>query len=166
VPERQSNNKRQLPIYQYDRDFRESQIIAPKQTPTVRGPPPSHLSTQSSGLYKEKCGWGIKPWELGVSGRRDPETLKTRNYGPSRSRIGEYLRRYNRDAWSHCGTSVWSAIGSSTAAEWAEGSGGSTLEMSPLGSLANWAQGYLPQVPLGLLGTGYREHLQVTRRGQ
>jgi hypothetical protein len=34
VPERQSNNKRQLPIYQYDRDFREAQIIAPKQTPT------------------------------------------------------------------------------------------------------------------------------------
>jgi len=46
---------------------------------------------------------------------------------------------------SATGRVFWSAVGSGTAAEWAEQNGGSTLEMSPLGSLANWAQGYLPQ---------------------
>lgn len=39
----------------------------------------------------------------------------------------------------------WSAIGSGTAAEWAEENGGTTLEMTPLGSFANWAQRFLPQ---------------------
>jgi RHS repeat-associated protein len=43
------------------------------------------------------------------------------------------------------GRVFWSAIGSSAAAEWAEENGGTTLEMSPLGGFANWAQGYLPQ---------------------
>jgi RHS repeat-associated protein len=43
------------------------------------------------------------------------------------------------------GRVFWSAIGSGAAAEWAEQNGGSTLEMTPLGSVANWAQGYLPQ---------------------
>jgi hypothetical protein len=39
----------------------------------------------------------------------------------------------------------WSGMASSAAAEWAEENGGTTLEMTPLGSVANWAQGYLPQ---------------------
>ncbi len=43
------------------------------------------------------------------------------------------------------GRVFWSAVGSGAAAEWAEENGGTTLEMTPLGSLANWAQGYLPQ---------------------
>jgi len=46
---------------------------------------------------------------------------------------------------STTGRVFWSAIGSGAAADWAEENGGSTLEMSPLGGAANWAQGFLPQ---------------------
>ena len=46
---------------------------------------------------------------------------------------------------STAGRVFWSAIGAEKAAEWAAENGGGTLEMSPLGGFANWAQGFLPQ---------------------
>ena len=102
------------------------------------------VAFQQNGTYTI-TDWRFIPSFYGASLAGAGALVAAPAVGAAASSGASYIANASGMLGPAAGRIFWSAIGATRAAEWAEERGYVSLETTPLGGFANWAQNFLPQ---------------------